>query len=164
MGRYSDAKNFDNVPDICKSILETGIKVTWYIIGYGGEEGLIQKRIKEANMEQNVILLGKKSNPYPYIKGCDLYIQPSRYEGKAVTVREAQILHKPVVITNFATSASQLQDGYDGIIVPMKNEECAMKIVELLKDEKRMNQLIDNTYKNDYSNRQELEKLYALIK
>lgn len=46
----------------------------------------------------------------------------------------------------------------------MKNEECAMKIVELLKDEKRMNQLIDNTYKNDYSNRQELEKLYALIK
>lgn len=164
VGRYSDAKNFDNVPDICKSILETGIKVTWYIIGYGGEEGLIQKRIKEANMEQNVILLGKKSNPYPYIKGCDLYIQPSRYEGKAVTVREAQILHKPVVITNFATSASQLQDGYDGIIVPMKNEECAMKIVELLKDEKRMNQLIDNTYKNDYSNRQELEKLYALIK
>ena len=115
-------------------------------------------------MEQNVIWLGKKSNPYPYIKGCDLYIQPSRYEGKAVTVREAQILHKPVVITNFATSASQLQDGYDGIIVPMKNEECAMKIVELLKDEKRMNQLIDNTYKNDYSNRQELEKLYALIK
>ena len=57
----------------------------------GFRTDLIQKRIKEANMEQNVILLGKKSNPYPYIKGCDLYIQPSRYEGKAVILLENEV-------------------------------------------------------------------------
>lgn len=50
-------------------------------------------------MQERVIILGKKDNPYPYMRACDLYVQPSRYEGKAVTVREAQLLGKPVVIT-----------------------------------------------------------------
>ena len=61
-------------------------------------------------MQEHVIILGKKENPYPYIKACDLYIQPSRYEGKCVSVVEAQILRKPVVITDYITSGSQLKD------------------------------------------------------
>lgn len=164
VGRYSDAKNFDNVPEICKIIRELGVDIIWYIIGYGGEEQLIRQRIEEAGMEDFVILLGKRNNPYPYIKNCDLYIQPSRYEGKAVTVREAQVLHRPVVITKFATSASQLKDGYDGIIVPMDNEGCAAGIAKLLQDENLMRKISQNTYLEDYSNMKEQEKLYQLIK
>ena len=125
IGRFSEAKNFDNVPNICKSLLDAGLNVNWYLIGYGGDEELIRQKILEAGMEEHVILLGKKENPYPYIKACDLYVQPSRYEGKCVTVREAQTLGKPVVITRYATSASQLEEGVDGVIVPMDNEGCA---------------------------------------
>ena len=93
----------------------------------------------------NVIILGKKENPYPYIKACDIYIQPSRYEGKAVTVREAQMLNKPVIITNFLTAKSQLEDGFDGIIVPMDNEKCAEGIISLIKNERLRDELIENT-------------------
>ena len=67
---------------------------------------MIHDKIKESGMEDEVIILGKKANPYPYIKKCDIYIQPSRYEGKAVTVLEAQMLGKPVVITDFPSSDS----------------------------------------------------------
>lgn len=163
VGRFSDAKNFDNVPAICKKIRESGKDVIWYIVGYGSDESLIRQKIYENGMEDFVVLLGKKSNPYPYIKNCDVYVQPSRYEGKAVTVREAQALHKPVVITNFATSSSQLVDGYDGIIVPMDNEGCARGIVQLLDNKQRMKCLSDNTRQVDYSNNSELDKLYQLI-
>lgn len=163
IGRYSDAKNFDNVPAICKKIREKGKDVIWYIVGYGSDESLIRQKIHEAGMEDFVILLGKKNNPYPYIKNCDVYVQPSRYEGKAVTVREAQVLHKPVVITSFATSSSQLVDGYDGIIVPMDNEGCARGIAQLLDDKYRMKCLSDNTRQVDYSNKNELDKLYQII-
>lgn len=163
VGRYSEAKNFDNIPDICRRIRESGIDVIWFIIGYGGDEPLIRQQIMETGMEDYVILLGKKDNPYPYIQNCDLYVQPSRYEGKAVTVREAQVLHKPVVITKFATSSSQLEDGNDGVIVPMKNEECAEGIVMLLQNETLMLRISNNTRKKDYSNMQELKKLYRLI-
>ena len=163
IGRFTDAKNFDNVPQICKHILEKGIDLKWYIIGFGGDETLIKQKIKEFDMEQHVIILGKKENPYPYIKACDIYIQPSRYEGKAVAVREAQILNKPVVITNFETSKSQLIDGFDGVIVPMDNEGCAEGICNLIKDKELQQILIENTKITDYTNKQELEKIYALL-
>lgn len=163
IGRFSHAKNFDNVPNICKRLIDTGLNIKWYLIGYGGDEALIRRKITEFHMENHVIILGKKDNPYPYIAACDLYVQPSRYEGKCVAVREAQMLCKPVVITNYATSASQLKDGVDGIIVPMDNEGCANGIADLLRNPAEMTQLSDNCRQRDYSNAQEVEKIYRLM-
>lgn len=159
VGRYCTAKNFDNVPDICSRLIQSGLDVYWYIIGFGPDEQLIRQKSAEAGMEDRVILLGKKENPYPYIKACDLYVQPSRYEGKSVTVREAQILGKPVVITCYATSKSQLEDGVDGVIVPMDNEGCAAGIAVLLRDEKKMKVLQETCSQCDYSNSKEANKL-----
>lgn len=163
VGRISTAKNFDNVPEICSRILKFGIRTKWYIIGAGGIETLVRENIKKYKVEDNVFLLGKKDNPYPYIKGCDFYVQPSRYEGKAVAVREAQILKKPVIITNYATSASQLTDGYDGIIVPMDNEGCAKGIADFIRNKTLQEKIISNLEKQDYSNADEVEKIYALM-
>lgn len=163
IGRFCEAKNFDNVPEIASIIKSKGIDFRWYIIGYGADENLIKSKITQYNMEDTVIILGKKENPYPYIKACDIYVQPSRYEGKCVAVREAQLLNKPVIITNYASSKSQLQDGFDGIIVPMDNQCCADGIVNVIDDKDLQNQLIENTKKTDYSNSKEIEKLYKLI-
>lgn len=132
VGRFCNAKNFDNVPDICRRLVENGLNVKWYLIGFGPDEDLIRSKIKEARMEAHVVILGKKENPYPYMKECDWYIQPSRYEGNCVCVHEAQILEKPVIITNYATAESQLEDGVDGWIVPMDNEDCASQIGRLI--------------------------------
>ena len=163
VGRFCNQKNFDNVPDICRRLLKSGLNVRWYLIGFGGDEPLIRQRIAEAGMQEHVVILGKKSNPYPYIKVCDLYVQPSRYEGKCVTVREAQMLGKPVVITNYATAPSQLEDGVDGVVVPMDNAGCAEGIAQLLRDPQRMDMLSRNCLARDYSNAAEVEKLYKLM-
>ena len=162
IGRFCYQKNFENVPDICSRLIQSGLDVYWYIIGFGPDEQLIRKKIAEAGMEDRVILLGKKENPYPYIKACDLYVQPSRYEGKAVTVREAQMLGKPVVITRYATSSSQLEDGVDGVVVPMDNEGCAEGIAVLLRNPEEMARLSDCCQQRDYTNAAEIGKLYAL--
>lgn len=164
IGRYCIAKNFDNVPAICSCLLKKGFKVKWYIIGFGGDEELIRQKIAESKMEEYVILLGKKENPYPYIRACDLYVQPSRYEGKSVTVREAQMFAKPVVITAYPTSGSQLEDGVDGVVVPMDNEGCADGIAKLLNDPKKMQSLSEACRRRDYSNQKEVEKLYELLR
>ncbi|WP_279006497.1 glycosyltransferase [Thomasclavelia cocleata] len=163
VGRLTYAKNFDNVPDVCKKILESGLDIKWYIIGYGQREQEIINKIQEYNMQERIIMLGKKENPYPYIKACDIYIQPSRYEGKAVTVREAQILCKPVVITNFPTARSQLVDGLDGIIVPLDNEKCAEGIIDFINNSFLQNKIVDYLKKHNYSNSEEIEKIYNLI-
>ena len=99
------------------------------------------------------------------MRACDLYVQPSRYEGKAVTVREAQLLGKPVVITNYATSGSQLEDGVDGVIVPMDNAGCVRpELPRLLRDPTRMQQLSENCAKRDlYEQRGRSKKSTRLI-
>ena len=163
VGRFCEAKNFDNVPEIASLIKAKGIDFKWYIIGYGSDEALIKSKIAQYDMEDTVIILGKKDNPYPYIKACDIYVQPSRYEGKCVAVREAQILDKPVVITNYTTAQSQLNDGFDGAIVPMDNAGCANALADFILDKDKQNQFISNMKTTDYSNQNEVEKIYKLI-
>ena len=163
VGRFSYQKNFDNIPEICSLIRKRGINVYWYLIGFGGDEPLIREKIKKFQMEEYVIILGKKENPYPYIKACDLYIQPSRYEGKSIVVREAQFLNKPVVITRFPSSDSQLTDGYDGFIVPLDNWGCASGIVDILQHPELINAVKRNTATRDYTLSSEIQKLYDLI-
>lgn len=163
IGRFSFPKRFDEVPVICRKMLNSGINITWYLIGYGGDQQLIQQKIQEEHVENNVIVLGKKENPYPYINACDFYVQPSRYEGKSIAVREAQLLGKPVIITNYSTARSQVKDGYDGVIVPMELEQCAMKIGKIIGDKNICRKLKVNLNKSDVTNKSEILKLYRIM-
>lgn len=163
IGRYCTAKNYDNLPDMARRLVNGGCpELKWYIIGYG-DDSLIRSRIQQAGMEDHIILLGKRSNPYPYIKACDIYVQPSRYEGKSVTVREAQMLGKPVAVTAYPTATSQIRDGVDGVIVPMDNEGCAKGIARLLSDEELQEKIKLNLNELDFGNMAEVEKFYKMI-
>ena len=164
IGRFAYAKNFDNIPEICSLLRKRGLDVHWYIIGFGSEEPLIKAKIKEYDMDDYVHILGKKDNPYPYMASCDLYVQPSRFEGNCVSVREAQMLGKPVVISSYPTSSAQLEDGVDGVIVPLNSEGCAEGIAELLMNEERQQRLSNNCRVRDYSNKQKIDKLYSIMK
>jgi glycosyltransferase involved in cell wall biosynthesis len=162
-GRVTEGKNFGSIPKMCKRLLEDGHDVKWYIVGDGPAMDSVREAIAEAEMTDRVLLLGAKADPYPYMARCDLYVQPSLYEGKAVAVREAQILGKPVVITDFPTAKSQLEDGYDGLIAPLDTEKCAEFISRLLSSPEKMKALSDNCISRDYSNGSQAEILCELI-
>lgn len=164
VGRFSHAKGFDNAIKALKKLHEKGLtNIKWYVVGYGEDEDLLKSLIKENSLEDSFILLGKKTNPYPYIKVADLYVQPSRYEGKAVTVSEAQILGKPVMITNYSTANSQVKNRIDGYICALSVEGIAEGIEKLYKDKELRQVLVNNCKNTDYANSHELEKLYEII-
>lgn len=156
-GTLAVGKNFRSIPKMVSILLSEGLDVRWYIIGDGPDRAEIEKRIAEEGVTGRVILLGKKDNPYPYFAECDLFVHPSLREGKAVSVIEAQILGKPVVITNFPTAHSQLKDGFDGIIVPLDTEDCANGISELLRDEKKLEMLKENCKNSDYGSEKDMK-------
>ena len=114
-------------------------------------------------MQDHVRILGRKENPYPYMKACDYYVQPSRYEGNSVSVHEAQILMKPVIITDYATSGDQLTDGVDGFIVPMDNTGCAEQIAKLLSEKNRVEAVISHLKERDYSFQKQIDRVYEVI-
>lgn len=165
VARLSHAKGIDRAVKALKVLHERGLtNIKWYVVGYGGDEEIIRKLIEENNLQESFILLGKKVNPYPYMKRCDLYVQPSRYEGKAVTVGEAQILGKPVIITNYTTAKSQVKEDFDGYICDSTIEGIADGIEKLFGDKALRDKLSCNCKKSDYRNSNELNKLYDLIK
>lgn len=164
VARFSHAKGIDNAVRSLKMLKDKGFHdIAWYVVGYGGDEALIKDLIKESNLEDSFLLLGKKTNPYPYMKEADIYFQPSRYEGKAVTVGEAQILAKPVAITNYTTAKSQVKDGYDGYITELSIQGIADGIEKLYQDSKLRNNLAENCKNTSYGNKSELKKLYHIL-
>ncbi len=163
VGRFTAAKAFDLAAESCRIMREKGCKFKWYLIGFGPDEELIRSKIKENNVEDTMIILGKKSNPYPYMAACNIYAQPSRFEGKAVTVREAQMLGKPVLITDFETARGHIEDGVDGIICPMGTENVADALIALLGDKEKQEALSKTCLSRDYSNAQSINILYDFI-
>lgn len=162
IGRFSYAKNFENIPLIADLLRQRGLRFKWYIIGYGDDNELL-RNIRLTRTDDCVIILGKKENPYPYISACDLYAQPSRYEGKSITVREAQILCKPVLITDYPTAPSQVVNGSDGIICEMDNESITKAILQLAESPQMRTRLTNHLQTIDHGNEQEIRKLYDLI-
>lgn len=165
IGRYSPQKKMEEIPAICRRIVDAGIDVQWCIIGFGSAEieQEVRDNVKQEGMSDRVILLGKKENPYPYIKSCDIYVQPSRYEGKSITVREAQILCKPVIVTNYPTASSQIKEGFDGIIVPMEVDVCAREMVAFIRDKEKQMKIVEYLQAHNYGNENEIEKIYQLV-
>ena len=164
VGRFCVAKAFDEAVVACSILVKKGYPIKWYLIGYGPDEEVIRRKRKEYCMEEHIIILGKKNNPYPYMKACDIYVQPSRYEGKAVTVIEAQILNKPVLITRYATATSQVKEGIDGYICNMGAQGVAEGVEYLINHIEIRERLIENTRKEKYDNAEEVNKIIQLWK
>ena len=164
VARLSHAKGIDNAVKALKILHDRGLtNIKWYVVGYGGDEQMIRNLIKENNLEESFILLGKKVNPYPYMKICDIYVQPSRYEGKAVTVGEAQILGKPVIVTNYTTAKSQVRENVDGYICELSVKGIADGVERLYRNKKLRENLAINCKNTNYSNSSELKALYELF-
>lgn len=115
-GRLSEAKGMDIAVSACGELVSAGFtNIRWWIVGGGPEEDALREQIAKLHLEEYVMLLGMRSNPYPYIRMADLYVQPSRFEGHCVTVMEARILAKPILATKNA-AREQINDGCDGML------------------------------------------------
>jgi glycosyltransferase involved in cell wall biosynthesis len=164
VGRLSYVKGFDLAVKALRKLHDQGkTNIKWYVVGYGGYEQELKELIAQYHLENSFILLGKKTNPYSYMNACDLYVQPSRYEGKAVTVTEAKILGKPILITNYPTARSQVKHGVDGVICDLSIEGLTDGIELMYNKRDIRTKLISNLQEMDFSNKDELNKLYNLI-
>ena len=163
IGRLAHQKGYDIALEACKELKNRGISFRWYSLGIGYLKEDIETYIKENNLQDNFILLGVKSNPYPYIKDCDIYVQTSRFEGFGIAIAEARMLNKPVVTTRFDAVYSQMIHEKNGLVVDMNSKAVADGIERLIND-KDLNEYITNYLKEEKKgNVEELDKFYELI-
>ena len=118
------SKAFDRSIKIFGKLKKEGYSgFVWRIIGDGEDKKSIKKLIQKNNLEDNVILLGKLDNPFPFVKESDLMLLLSKYEGKPVSVEESIVLGVPSLITNYPSSYEQIVNNVNGIIVDNSKKE-----------------------------------------
>ena len=132
VGRLSKEKGQDLAIKALSKLKKDRYDVKWYCIGDGNSRREFERLIKEYNLEGDFLLLGATSNPYPYIKNADIYVQTSRHEGYCLTLAEAKALNKPIVTTNFIGAYEQIKDNENGIIVNCNENDLADAIKKLI--------------------------------
>lgn len=132
VGRLSEEKGQDRIPEIVASLRRKGQIVHWYIIGDGPMRDCVEQRIYKNKVCSLVHMLGEKRNPYPFIKQCTVYVQPSNIEGYCLTSLEAKILGKAVIVTDVPGMDEQFTSGKDGLIVRNDNEALVEGVLEII--------------------------------
>lgn len=163
IGRLAHQKGYDIALEACKELKNRGINFRWYSLGTGYLESDIKDYIKQNNLQNNFILLGVRSNPYPYIKDCDIYVQTSRFEGFGIAIAEARMLNKPVVTTKFDAVYSQMIHEKNGLIVDMNSNAVADGIERLINDKELSKSIYSYLKQDKKGNIEELNKFYELI-
>ncbi|WP_078432594.1 glycosyltransferase [Metabacillus halosaccharovorans] len=164
VGRLNHQKGFEMAIEACKYLIESGYDVKWYVIGEGQDRLKLEQKIEENDLQEIFILLGMKENPYPYIREADIYVQPSRFEGKSIAIDEARILHKPIVVTNFSTATDQIQNEENGLIVDMDAQSIFKGIKRLIDDKELRKNMIESLTNESQGTETEIQKLYELMR
>lgn len=163
VGHISKNKGTDLAIKASIILKNKGIDFTWYFVGDDAEKTLFEHLILGDGVNGNIVFCGIKSNPYPYFKACDIIVHPSLFEGKSVTLDEAKLLCKPVVVTNFSTVSDQFENGVNANIVEMSPESIADGIVDLINDVEKRQKYILWLYGHKKDNSSEVDKLYKLL-
>lgn len=164
VGRVSAEKGQDMIPKIVRELNEKGYAVCWYVIGDGPGLGRLKGLIQKENVSDRVVLLGVKNNPYPYMKACDIYVQPSYTEGYSTTICEAGILGKAIIGTKPSGGIrDQIENGESGLIVDASVEGLEQGIIRLLEDPLLRKKFEQNILKKDFEGKGEIRKFINYI-
>lgn len=150
-GRFSKVKGFDIALKTAKILKEKNKDFVWYFVGDGPEKQQIENAIQEYGVRDNIVITGMQSNPYPWIASCDIYVQPSYEEAHPLSVIEAQILCRPVVSTATVGGKHLVEDGINGLLSEINENDLAVKIEKLMNDSELKNNIINNLKKIDHS-------------
>ena len=164
VGRISSEKGQDMIPAVTGRLISAGHKVRWYIIGDGDNRPRVEYLIRENRVEDNVRLLGTKTNPYCYMRACDLYVQPSYTEGYSTTICEAGMLGKAIVGTKPSGGIyDQISHGEDGLIVDATVDGLTEGICRLIEDESLRSKFAQDIQKKNFEGKGELEKFLSFL-
>lgn len=163
IGRLMAQKDFSKSIQAMKLLKEQGIAARWYILGEGEQRAELEALIKKLDLEQDFILCGAVENPYTYLKQADLYVHATRFEGKSIAIQEAQVLGKPILVSDCSGNREQVIDGVDGMLCNLTPEDICEGIKKLFAEEEKRIYYGEMAAKRMMTESRETEKLLSLL-
>ena len=137
------SKGLDRAVKVVNRLVKAGLKERfhWYVIGDGSDYEKLEQLIDNNNLNESITLLGAKINPFPYERQCDIFFLPSYFEGKPLSITEAQVLGIVPVVTNYSSAREQIANGIDGLIVENNEADIFLGVKMLLEDPQKLQKL-----------------------
>ena len=158
VARLVEQKALDRLINIHTRLIKEGYKHNFYIIGDGPEKDKLEKLITDNQVQETFKLLGKRENPYPYIKQADYFCLLSHFEGYPMVVEEAKILNKQILITD--TAAREVVRDYNNSQIFENSEEgICSGLKEIIESDRKENTNIEDNYDNKHI----IEKIIELV-
>lgn len=164
VGRLTAQKAFEVSVDAMKRLKDAGKNVRWYVLGEGDQRKKLQEQIDALGLTEDFILYGAVNNPYPFMKQADIYVHASRFEGKSIAIQEAQILGKPMVVSDCSGNREQVCHGRDGLMCGLTPDSLVENIMLLLEDEALRRKLGAAAAKKNADAAEEIQKLLSMLK
>lgn len=160
VARLVPQKAIDRLIRIHSKLIKENLLHNFYVIGDGPEKEKLEQMVKNYEVTDTFHLLGKKENPYPYIKNADYFCLLSNFEGYGMVLEEAKILGKTIIITD--TAAREAVEKYeDSIIIENDEEKIYEKLKNILKDNKQKNN--QTKEKTTFDNSSIIDKIVKLV-
>ena len=152
--RFEYVKGIDIAVEAARILRDKGYDFIWYLVGDGTARTEIENLIEKYSLQDNIILTGILTNPYPYMAGADVYVQPSREEALSIAMLESQILCVPMVSTKTAGGLAMVEEGVNGSLADISPESLAEAIIGMIIDESARARIIENLSQIDYSEKE----------
>ncbi|MBR3019911.1 MAG: glycosyltransferase [Clostridia bacterium] len=149
IGRLCEQKGYDIALEAFAMLKRQGIAFRYYIMGIGDDREKLDALCQKLGIQEDVVFLGLKDNPYPYIRACDVILQSSRWEGKSNVLDEAKVLTRPILSTNYPTVVDQIHPG-EGVIVDLTPEAVADGLKDLMTHPEKRQALTAYLAAHDY--------------
>lgn len=125
-------KRIDGIVRLCARLRADGVEgFCWHVVGDGPDRAADEALAKSLNVSELICFEGETSNPYPFIKGANLFALYSAYEGFPMVVGEAQVLGTYILTTNYAAAQEQIAPEQGEIAID--DEDFYHKLKQLLR-------------------------------
>ena len=146
-------KGLDRIITIMKKIIAIRPNIHLDIVGDGTDFQKVKSMIEENNLQNNITMVGRADDLVDYYSKSKLLLMTSRWEGMSMSVLEAFSYALPAVSFHTNGTDEIITDGKEGYLVDQGNiDTFVSKILELLDDENKWNEMSKNCYEraNDF--------------
>lgn len=161
--RLSPEKALTRSISALADVFKVHSEIVWYIAGDGAEQENIEKAIKENGLEQQIVLMGNQSNPYPYIRNANLVLNVSYHEAAPMAFLESKTLGTPVFATRTASAEELLNNNVDSFICDNSEKGIHDAFAELMNHKERIEHAAAELKNYQASNEGSFAKIKELI-
>ena len=154
-----NTKGLDRAVLCAKKLKENGTKFLWMIIGDGPDFEETKALIEQNGLAEEMVMIGSRLNPLPFVKEADLFCMLSRYEGKPMVITESMIMGTPPFVTRYLSADEQIENGVDGIVVDNGDDTAFEVLKDYIENPTEFEKIIETLNLREYGNAEYMKEI-----